>query len=86
MQLLAAMQCNLLMYVRVYECCRDFEARCNQITASMKKEGSGATGKRDLTRLSHWFESFSERTGKPLRCTALHCTTSQDRLKGHLML
>lgn len=51
--------------------CRDFVAKCEQVSASIRKEGSGATGKRDLARLSHWFEAFSERAG-----AYMHCRTS----------
>ena len=43
---------------------RDFEAKCARLGQAIKQETDQVTGKRDLARLSHWFEAFGQHTGQ----------------------
>ena len=42
---------------------RDFEVQCARLAQGIKQETDQVTGKRDLARLSSWFESFSQQAG-----------------------
>lgn len=43
---------------------RDFEGQCARLAQGIKQETDQVTGKRDLARLSSWFDSFSQQAGR----------------------
>lgn len=47
---------------------RDFEGKCARLGQAIKQETDQVTGKRDLARLSHWFEAFGQQTGCCILC------------------
>ena len=48
---------------------RDFEGKCARLGQAIKQETDQVTGKRDLARLSLWFEAFGQQTGWCILCT-----------------
>ena len=52
---------------------RDFDAKCARLGQAIKQESEQGTGKRDLTRLSHWFEAFSQSASKLMFCAFSMC-------------
>ena len=43
---------------------RDFDVQCARLAQGIKQETDQVTGKRDLARLSSWFENFSQRAAE----------------------
>lgn len=62
---------------------RDFEGKCARLGQAIKQETDQVTGKRDLARLSHWFEAFGQQTGWCILC--VHSKQCKTHVTPHIL-
>ena len=79
----AGQNSEMVLWSQCLAMLRDFEGKCARLGQAIKQETDQVTGKRDLARLSHWFEAFGQQTGWCILC--VHSKQCKTHVTPHIL-